>query len=257
MKTDPRTAAEAFVKLFPKSEEDFRISPPEQDEEIIFSQLRFAEQIFPHHGIMLCPVSHMKTKYVSINCESIFGHSYADLSSMGLVDFFSHCHPNDLPLVQQCLGFMKGVTPYEPARYRFVTYYRFKNKKGEYIQLQDEKLAIRTHRDTYIHLMLFKRAPEDEKFHQVKMDVFTNTTGQFVNVYTYTPKQQENTITARQNEIINLIAKGFTNQEIADQLHVSVYTVKNHKQILFKRTNVRNSIELANYMRRERLLANG
>src|SRR5688500_8728864 len=113
MKTDPRTAADAFVKLFPKSEEDLRVSfQAEQDEEIVLGQLRFAEQIFPHHGIMLCPISHMRSKYVSINCESIFGHSYAELSSMGLEDFFSHCHPNDLPHVQQCLGFIKGVAPY-------------------------------------------------------------------------------------------------------------------------------------------------
>lgn len=251
MKTDPRTAADAFVKLFPRPEDKMSFET-EQDEDIIFSQLRFAEQIFPHHGIMLCPVSHVRSKYVTANCENIFGRSYSELSSFSLVDFFSLIHPTDLPHVQQCLTLIKGIAPYEPAQYRFVTCYRLMSSKGDYIHMQDEKLAIRTSRNTYIHLILFKRRAEEDKFRHVKMDVYHNTTGNFVNVYTYTPKQQQNTITSRQNDIINLIAKGFTNQEIADQLHVSVHTIKNHKQILFKRTNVRNSIELANYMSKER-----
>jgi DNA-binding NarL/FixJ family response regulator len=50
-----------------------------------------------------------------------------------------------------------------------------------------------------------------------------------------------------------LIMKGFSNQEIADQLSVSVYTVKNHKQMLFRKANVKSSIELANYVRQNQL----
>jgi DNA-binding NarL/FixJ family response regulator len=47
-----------------------------------------------------------------------------------------------------------------------------------------------------------------------------------------------------QKDIVNLIEKGFTNQEIAEQLSVSVNTVRNHKSLLFRKTNVKSSIEL-------------
>lgn len=253
MKTDPITAANSFMKLFPAPEEDrLKLFRAEDDENIIFSHLRFAEQIFPQHGIMVCPVSHTKTKFLSNTCEKVMGHSYTVLWSMDLPNFFSLIHPEDLQPVQQCLSFIGGIKPYDPANYRFSTYYRFKNNSGEYIPLLDEKVSIKTAHNTYVHLLLFSLAGEENKFHRVKLEVQKNVKGNFVNIYTYHPKQEERSITPRQNDIANLIARGFTNQEIADHLNVSVYTVKNHKQTLFRRINVRNSIELASYMRKQK-----
>jgi DNA-binding CsgD family transcriptional regulator len=252
MKTDPTTAANTFMRLFSRPDDHLKSFKTEDDEDIIFNHLRFTEQIFPKHGIMVCPVSHTKTKFLSATCENIMGYSYAELWKMGLPDFFARIHPDDLQPVQQCLSFMKSIKPFDPADYRFLTYYRFQNKSGEYFYLLDEKVSIRTPHGTYIHLLLFSHATTENKFHRVKMEVQKNMKGSFINVYTYNPKQDEQSITPRQNDIVNLIAKGFTNQEIADHLNVSVYTVKNHKQSLFKRIKVRNSIELASYIRRQK-----
>jgi DNA-binding CsgD family transcriptional regulator len=253
MKTDPITAANTFVRLFPRPEEDqLKSFKAEDNEDVIFTHLRFTEQIFPKHGIMVCPVSHAKTKFLSATCESIMGYSYDELWRMDLPDFFSRIHPDDLQPVHQCLSFMKSIKTEDPADYRFLTYYRFKNKAGEYLYLLDEKVSIKTAHNTYVHLILFSHATAENKFHRVKLEVHKNVKGNFINAYTYNPKQDDQSITPRQNDIVNLIAKGFTNQEIADHLNVSVYTVKNHKQTLFKRIKVRNSIELASYMRRQK-----
>ena len=54
-----------------------------------------------------------------------------------------------------------------------------------------------------------------------------------------------------QNEIIKLILKGFSTQEIADRLNVSVNTIKNHKQVLFRKVNVKSSVELINFATRK------
>jgi DNA-binding NarL/FixJ family response regulator len=52
-------------------------------------------------------------------------------------------------------------------------------------------------------------------------------------------------MTPRQNDIICLTQKGLSNKEIAEYLHVSVSTVKNHKQVVFRKANVKSSLELA------------
>jgi len=52
-------------------------------------------------------------------------------------------------------------------------------------------------------------------------------------------------ITRREREIISLVQTGKTNQEIADELFISVATVKDHNHNIFKKTGVRNRLELA------------
>lgn len=51
-------------------------------------------------------------------------------------------------------------------------------------------------------------------------------------------------ITPREREIIELIQAGKTNREIADQLFISVATVKDHNNNLFRKCGVRNRVEL-------------
>jgi DNA-binding CsgD family transcriptional regulator len=53
-------------------------------------------------------------------------------------------------------------------------------------------------------------------------------------------------ITKREREIVMLIKSGKTNQEIADELFISVATVKDHNHNLFRKSGVRNRLELAN-----------
>lgn len=48
-------------------------------------------------------------------------------------------------------------------------------------------------------------------------------------------------ITARELEVIRLSHEGLSNAEIAEKLFVSVFTVKNHKQNIYSKMNVRNN----------------
>lgn len=56
-------------------------------------------------------------------------------------------------------------------------------------------------------------------------------------------------ITRRERQIIRLIQAGRTNQEIADELFISLATVKDHNNNLFRKCGVRNRVELANLFR--------
>ena len=52
-------------------------------------------------------------------------------------------------------------------------------------------------------------------------------------------------LTARELEILREIVRGTTNQEIADTLHLSVYTVKDHVNNLMTKTGFKTRTELA------------
>ena len=51
-------------------------------------------------------------------------------------------------------------------------------------------------------------------------------------------------ITKRESEILKLIADGLTNQEIADQLFISIFTVDSHRKNLLLKFNAKNTATL-------------
>jgi DNA-binding NarL/FixJ family response regulator len=51
-------------------------------------------------------------------------------------------------------------------------------------------------------------------------------------------------ITTRENKIVDLLYEGNSEKEIADQLHISITTVKTHKKNLFQKLNVQKQSEL-------------
>ena len=56
-------------------------------------------------------------------------------------------------------------------------------------------------------------------------------------------------ISKREREVIQLICKGLSNQEIGDTLFISLQTVKDHTHRIFVKTGVKNRIQLANMIR--------
>lgn len=60
---------------------------------------------------------------------------------------------------------------------------------------------------------------------------------------------EEYEITRRELEVIRLICKGWSNQEISDNLHISLQTVKDHIHHIFLKTGIKNRVQLTNLIR--------
>jgi DNA-binding NarL/FixJ family response regulator len=54
-------------------------------------------------------------------------------------------------------------------------------------------------------------------------------------------------VTSREKEILQLVAMGFTNQQIADKLYVSKRTITNHRANMHKKLGVSNTIQLLSW----------
>ena len=52
-------------------------------------------------------------------------------------------------------------------------------------------------------------------------------------------------LTAREDEVLMLVARGWTNSEIAGALHISLSTVKTHLAALMRKLGARNRVEIA------------
>jgi DNA-binding NarL/FixJ family response regulator len=59
------------------------------------------------------------------------------------------------------------------------------------------------------------------------------------------PVQPIEPLTSREEEILIPVAKGWTNDEIADDLHISISTVKTHLASLMRKLSARNRVEIA------------
>jgi DNA-binding NarL/FixJ family response regulator len=67
---------------------------------------------------------------------------------------------------------------------------------------------------------------------------FSESTGQ-------SPAQPIAPLTDREEEVLVTVARGRTNSEIADELHISLSTVKTHLTALMNKLGARNRVELA------------
>jgi two-component system response regulator NreC len=62
-------------------------------------------------------------------------------------------------------------------------------------------------------------------------------------------------LTAREKEVLQLLAEGKTNKEVAMLLDVSPYTVESHRTNLMQKLNVHNTAEIVLYAVRKRLVS--
>lgn len=65
---------------------------------------------------------------------------------------------------------------------------------------------------------------------------------------------REASLSAREREVLQLIAEGYTNKAIAERLFISVKTVEAHKEHIVQKLGVRGSAELIRYAIRKGLI---
>ena len=61
-------------------------------------------------------------------------------------------------------------------------------------------------------------------------------------------------LTKREKEILKLYVEGYTNQEIADKLYISIRTVETHKNNIMQKFNFKSSVEMVKFALRNNLV---
>ena len=79
--------------------------------------------------------------------------------------------------------------------------------------------------------------------------------GMGMTMFAPTAEQPAPLLTEREHEVLDLIAAGSTNREIADRLFLSPHTVKEHTSVLYRKLRARNRAEAVQRAQRTGLLS--
>jgi DNA-binding NarL/FixJ family response regulator len=73
---------------------------------------------------------------------------------------------------------------------------------------------------------------------------FSGEAGQALQEYQKTSRRELPVLTPREKEILELIAEGYTNAQIAEKIFLSQFTVDSHRKNLLAKLNVKNTASL-------------
>ena len=72
--------------------------------------------------------------------------------------------------------------------------------------------------------------------------------------YQQTNRPEQNGLTERETEIVQLIAEGINTRQIADRLFLSTRTVETHRKNIYRKVHVHTNVELTLYARTHHLI---
>jgi DNA-binding NarL/FixJ family response regulator len=112
---------------------------------------------------------------------------------------------------------------------------------------------------------IVKRAAQEDLLHAIRVvargDLYihpTMTRALFNETPAYAPRPmpESETLTMREIEVLQLLAKGYTNRQIAEQLSLSQRTVEGHRANLSGKLGLHSRVELVEYAEKHGLLKN-
>lgn len=238
----------ATVTRFVRNKADFSDRILETDPDEIIRCVKFIERVFADVVVVVC--LHDRVGYVSEYCKDIIGYDCATFRSLSLSETLDLIHDDDVKGFRNC---MEKIAEFHGAQYdayKFFIYYRIKNPRGGFHYIQDEKVAVETASGKFVFITLLKNIGTDEVFSGVRLVIQKKIRNRFVTIDEFVPLcGEKNHFSPRQVEIVNLVSRGFSNKVIAERLNLSICTVKNHKQVIFKKISVRSSIEMLNSLK--------
>jgi DNA-binding NarL/FixJ family response regulator len=112
---------------------------------------------------------------------------------------------------------------------------------------------LKTVEEYELHKAIDLVADDKNYFSDELLPVLTNSLVNRKNKSDSPQLELKEELTKREIEVLNLICKGFTIKEIADQLFISQRTVDGHKANLFRKTGVDSSVKLVTFAIRNSL----
>jgi len=161
---------------------------------------------------------------------------------------FSKIHPEDVIerhiLELNYFQFLKTV-PYEDSQ-KYSTFSRIRTQNiSEYCSyINHRTIYLKTLSNGSVWLALCLYAPSTDVQPRLGIDgkIVNIQTGEVVAIEKY--KQFEKSLLSkRELETLSLVAKGSNSTQIANQLNISVYTVRRHRQNIIEKMKVANTTE--------------
>ena len=215
----------------------------ETDLNTIMDYTQMLEQFYPDKVVQICRQHHEGAFYVSENCKDFWGIPAKRMKFLSMEEYLELIHPEDIANFQNVYEVIDDFTKQDddPTQTRFTIIYRIKGPDGVYYTIEDEKVVLKTKSGNYAHFCTYTKTAEKLT---VGLEIYRLVNNKKTKVKSHLFRSTTHELSPREVEIIKLIDKGYNNAEISAHLSLSIFTVKNHKQRLFRKTHVKNTIEL-------------
>lgn len=130
----------------------------------------------------------------------------------------------------------------------------FQDGDGRQLDLGVSIIAVPGPKASQYSLVHLLRTLPGDRDHQATLGTSLASTPAEEAIGTSTESSGNYSLTPREIEILQSLVKGWSTQEIADRLYISVATVRNHVQNILKKLDVHSKVEAVSLALRERLI---
>jgi len=204
----------------------------------------------------------VSTFFTSRNFRSVLGCPAKCFIAEGVQFVLSRVHPRDLPAV---LRFMEAshrprATWFDdPATGSFQCIYRFRHADGRWRWVTQDLLVLSLTRAGLLDKVLMTFHDCTSQQQKLAEQEFAALAGKRKNsklldaVFVTRQKLEKedadvafsaNLLTPREQQVLELVAKGFSSKQIADLLSISKHTVESHRKRLLQKMKASNAADL-------------
>ena len=203
---------------------------------------------------MITNIKKEKYEFISNNLEYATGLSKTELMQKGIPFFLSLIHPDEIDswllIIKELMEFYQVNYKAEDLK-KLEFQYNYRLKVGDankYVNVLENKINLIADDQgrpivKLSHFTVFGKG----KLKPLKAVArYLNNQNEFETVYRkiYRSSFLEGKISNRERDIVQLLAKGLTNNQIADKLSISRHTVRTHRKNMLAKCNVNNTTEL-------------
>ncbi|AWK06518.1 helix-turn-helix transcriptional regulator [Flavobacterium crocinum] len=140
--------------------------------------------------------------------------------------------------------FLKGIPKEEYSNYSTFSRLRMKSTAEKNIYINHRTIYLKTFSNGSISLALCLYLPSTDLQSRTGIDgkIINIQTGEVIESEKY-KNNSETILSKREIEVLSSVAKGNKSEQIASEMHISVYTVRRHRQNIIEKLKVTNTAE--------------
>ena len=221
------------------------------DYSILERHIEFLESIKSVHNsaISIFDMAKLQHAYLSSTFEDLLGWDLKEAGKPGHAYIDSRMHPEDLEHLNRVSAlFIELILKVQKEdrsgmqHYKMIMDYRTRGKDNNYVRVIEQHKLLEFDADDNIWLSLgiMDLSPDQDLHSLCRYRLANLKTGE---LYHFPQEPISTNLSLREQEILQLLARGLISKQIADQLFISVNTVNTHRQRIIEKLKVSNTAE--------------
>ena len=229
----------------------------ELDYSLLNQHIQFLESlsVLQSSVVSIFDLAEMKHVYLSANYSDLLGWDPKRIAAPDNDYINQRMHPEDLAHLNQVswqfFGLILKVDPVWRDQMKYIKLimdYRTEGRDGNYVRVieQHKLLELDTYGNVWLSMSIMDLSPDQDLKSLCRYRLINTLTGE---LYQFPSPElvTAHKLSFREQEILQLLARGLISKQIADQLFISVNTVNTHRQRIIEKLSVSNTAEAVQY----------